>query len=183
MLQMEQKDYSLEIVNVLSRGRNHIRGISKVLKVNHMMIVRKINLLEKENVVNYVAEGRNKVYFIKKSSEGRSSFLMTENYKLMKLLLKHHFLREVVLKIQENKKIKFACIFGSYAKGLENGKSDVDLYIESEDSEIKKEYSKLDSKFSIKLGKWDKENLLIKEIIENHVLIKGGEIYHERIFG
>ena len=108
---------------------------------------------------------------------------MTENYKLMKLLLKHHFLREVVLKIQENKKIKFACIFGSYAKGLENGKSDVDLYIESEDSEIKKEYSKLDSKFSIKLGKWDKENLLIKEIIENHVLIKGGEIYHERVFG
>ena len=59
----------------------------------------------------------------------------------------------------------------------------MDLYIESEDSEIKKDYSKLDSKFSIKLGKWDKENLLIKEIIENHILIKGGEIYYERVFG
>ena len=99
------------------------------------------------------------------------------------ILGKMNLEKEVVLKIQENKKIKFACIFGSYAKGLENGKSDVDLYIESEDSEIKKDYSKLDSKFSIKLGKWDKENLLIKEIIENHILIKGGEIYYERVFG
>lgn len=179
---MEQKDYNLEIVNVLTKGKNHIRGISNLLKTNHMMVVRKMNFLERENVVDYIVEGKNKAYFLKKSPEGRSYILMTENYKLVKLLLKYSFLREVVKKIQDNKKIIFASFFGSYAKGAELKNSDVDIYIESEDLSLKKEYSKLDSKLSIKLGRWNKDNLLIREIIDNHVLIKGGELYYERTF-
>ena len=86
------------------------------------------------------------------------------------------------MKIQKDRKIKFACLFGSYSKGNETKKSDVDIYIEISDLNLKKEYSKLDSKFSIKIGKWDKNNLLIKEIISNCILIKGGDIYYERIF-
>jgi len=179
---MEQKDYTMEIIGELSKRKNHIRNLSRSLKINHMMVVRKINLLEKKNLVDYSLEGRNKVYFLKRNSEGRAFFLMSENYKLVKLLLKYPFLREVVEKIQKNKKIKFASIFGSYSKGTESKKSDVDIYIESEDVSLKKEYSKLDSKFSIKLGEWDKDNFLVKEIIENHILIKGAEIYYERIF-
>ena len=180
---MEQKDYKFEIVNILAKSNSHIRGISRILGVNHMMVVRKLVCLEKENVVDYFSEGRNKVYFLKKSSEARSYFVMSENYKLVKLILKHPFLRDVISKIQKNNKIKLAFIFGSYAKGTETKNSDVDIYINCEDLNIKKEYSKMDSKFSIKLGKWDKKNLLIKESIENHILIKGGEIYYEKVFG
>jgi len=183
MLQMEQKDYRLEIVNVLMKGENHIRGISKILEINHMNVVRKIKELFNQNVVDYNLKGRNNNYFSKNNSEARSYILMVENYKLIRLLLKHAFLREIVLGIQKDKKVKFACIFGSYAKGLEKKGSDVDIYLEVNDLEIKKEYSKLDSKFSIKIGKWDKNNFLIKEIIENHILIKGGEIYFEKVFG
>ncbi len=179
---MEQKDYKLEIVNVLSKGKNHLRGISNLIGINHMMVVRKIISLEKENVVDFVAEGRNKIYFLRDSVEAREYFLMAENYKLVKFLLKHPFLREVVSKLQKDKKIKFACFFGSYAKSSETRRSDVDIYLDVDKLEIKKEYSKLDSKFSIKIGKWNKDNLLIKELIDNHVLIKGGEIYYEKIF-
>jgi predicted nucleotidyltransferase len=179
---MEQKDYKLEIVNVLVKGENHIRAISNYLGINHMMIFRKITDLEKENVVDFIRKGRNKIYFLKNSPEARSYVLMTEYYKLNKLLLKYAFLREVVLKIQKDKKVKFACFFGSYSKGNEKKSSDVDIYLDINDLNLKKKYSNLDSKFSVKIGKWDKSNLLIKEIIENHIIIKGGEIYYERVF-
>ena len=66
---MEQKSYIFEIVNELVRKPNHIRGIAKNLNINHMMIVRKIKLLECEKVIDFSLEGKNKVYFIKKSPE------------------------------------------------------------------------------------------------------------------
>ena len=39
---MEQKDYTLEIVNELLKGKSHIREIAKKLNTNHMKILRKI---------------------------------------------------------------------------------------------------------------------------------------------
>ena len=183
MLHMEQKDYKLEIVNVLSKGEAHIREIAKILSINHMMVVRKIKELLNQNVVDFNLEGKNQVYFLKKTVEARNYFLMAENYNLTNLVLKYPFLREFVLKVQNDKRLKLAFVFGSYSKGNENKNSDVDIYFDSENLDVKKDYSKLDSKFSIKLGKWDKNNFLIKEIIKNHVLIKGGEIYYEKIFG
>ena len=183
MLHMEQKDYKLEIVNVLSRGKVHIREIAKILSVNHMMVVRKIKDLYNQNVVDFNLEGKNQVYFLKKTVEARNYFLMAENYKLTKLVLKYPFLREFVLRVQGDKRIKLAFIFGSYSKGLENKNSDWDIYFDTENLDIKKDYSQMDSKFSVKIGKWNSNNLLIKEIIKNHVLIKGGEIYYEKVFG
>ena len=182
MLHMEQKDYKLEIVDILVKGENHLRGIAGVLNINHMMVVRKIKELEGENVVDFKVKGKNKVYFLKENSESKSYVLMTEQYKLIRLLLKHPFLRDFVLKIQKDKKIKLALIFGSYSKGAETNSSDVDIYLETENRNMKKKYSSIDSKFSIKIGKWDEKNFLIKEIIKNHVLIKGGEIFYEKVF-
>jgi predicted nucleotidyltransferase len=180
---MEQKDYNLEIVGILLKGKNHIRGISNLLKTNHMMVFRKISSLEKKNVVDFIMEGRNKVYFLKNSPEARAYILMFKNYQAIKLLTKYKFLRELFLAVQNEKKIKFACIFGSYSKGNETKNSDIDIYIENEDSTLKKKYSNLDSKFSVKIGKWDSTNYLIKEILDNNVIIKGGEIFYERLFG
>ena len=65
---MEQKDYKLEIINELLRNENHVRGIAKNLNTNHMSIFRKIKKLERENVVDYKEEGKNKKYFLKKTS-------------------------------------------------------------------------------------------------------------------
>ena len=42
---MEQKNYKLEIINVLLKGNSHVREIAKKLNINHMMIVRKIKEL------------------------------------------------------------------------------------------------------------------------------------------
>ena len=58
--------------------------------------------------------------------------------------------------------------------------SDIDIFVETEKREIKKELELINSRLSIKIGKYDKKNLLIKEIEKNHVIIKGGELFYEK---
>lgn len=180
MLHMEQKDYKLEIIDSLLKKQEHVRGIAKRLKINHMIIFRKIKELYNENVVDYSEEGKNKVYFLKKTPEAKSYVFITENYKLNKLLKNNPFLRRIVEKIQKNKKIRVAVLFGSYAKGLEKKDSDIDIYIETSNRNIKKELEILNSSLNVKIGKYDKENLLIKEIEKNHILLKGVEEFYEK---
>ena len=184
MLHMEQKnykeDYRLEIMDILLKGKMHVRGIAKKLEVNHMIISRKMQELFNGNVVNFRQEGKNKVFFIKRTEEARNYVYITEQYKLIKVLSKYPLLRHIIEKIQKDKRIKLAILFGSYAKGLADKKSDIDVFIESNNRNIKKELSLLDSELSIKIGKYDKNNNLIREIEKNHVIIKGVDKYYEK---
>ena len=79
-------------------------------------------------------------------------------------------------------KVRLNLIFGRHAKGLAKKSSDIDIFIETNDKKIKKKYLEMDSKFSIKIGKLGKDHLS-KEIEKNHVILKGGEIYYDKIFG
>ena len=177
---MEQKDYKLEIVNELLKSENHVRGLAKKLKINHMMITRKIKELEEENAVDHKEEGKNKKYFLKNTAEAKNYVIITENYKLNQLLRKYPALRGIIEKIQKDFRIKLAVLFGSYAKNIAKAESDIDIYIETDNRDIKNELSKFDTRLSIKIGKYDKSNLLIKEIEKNHIIIKGAEIYYEK---
>ena len=38
----------------------------------------------------------------------------------------------------------------------------------------------IDSRLSVKIGRYDKESLLIKEIQKSHIVIKGVEEYYEK---
>ena len=138
---MEQKnykeDYRLEIIDILLKGRIHVRGVAKKLEVNHMIISRKMQELFNENVVNFKQEGKNKVFFIKGTEEARNYVFITEQYKLLKVLSKYPLLRNIIEKIQKDKRIKLAILFGSYAKGLAD-ESDVDIFIESNNRGIKR---------------------------------------------
>ena len=120
------------------------------------------------------------VFLIKKTEEARNYLFIAEQYKLLKVLNKYPLLRDIIRKIQKDKRIKLAMLFGSYAKGLADKKSDIDIFIESNNRNIKKELSLLDSKLSIKIGKYNKNNNLIKEIEKNHVIIKGVDEYYEK---
>jgi len=180
MFHMEQKNYKLEIVKELLRNNNHVRGIAKKLDINHMTILRKIKELSKENVVDYEKQGKNKVYFLKKTIEAKNHVLTTENYKLTKTLKKYPNLRSIIKKIQKNKKIKLAILFGSYAKNIAKKESDIDVYIKTKNPNIKKEIQMINTKLNIKIGDFDLSSLLIKEIIKNHVIIKGVEEFYEK---
>lgn len=177
---MEQNNYKEEIVNLLSKGKDYARSIAKKLSTNHTTINRKLKELRKENIIDYKEEGRNKTYFLKETIEAKEYRIIAEKHKLLKIIKKYPELREIIGNIKENKKIKLAMIFGSYAKQKAKSDSDIDLYIETENPEIKKELSRISEKLSIKTGKLDKDSPLAKEIKKDHVIVKGTESYCER---
>lgn len=177
---MEQKDYKLEIVNMLLQGRNHARGIAPKIGTNHMLVARKIKELARDNAVDFVQEGKNRAYFLKKTAEARACTFMAENYKLILVLSRYPGLRGIIEKIQKDKRVRMAILFGSYAKTMATKDSDIDIYIRTKDRNLKKELQLLDTKLSVKIGEYDKKNLLIQEIEKNHVIIKGIEEYYEK---
>ena len=61
---MSHKDYNLEIVGLLLRGPNHVRGIAQALGTNQTTIARKTAQLRKENVLDFKIEGKNKTFFL-----------------------------------------------------------------------------------------------------------------------
>ena len=176
---MEQKLYSYEIVLNLLKGSNHLRQIAKDLKINHMTIKRALDALIRENVLDVEKKGKNNTYSIKKTLEAHNFTFMAEIHKFGKLIKEHPELKQ---DLKELRKLpaNLIIIFGSYAKGIETDKSDIDVYIETTSNKIKNEAQKISKKFSIKTGEYAKDSLLIKEIEKNHIIVKGVEAFYEK---
>src|SRR3989338_1455082 len=111
-----------------------------------------------------------------------------KDYKLEivnELLSNANHIRGIAKNLETNhmnivKRIKLAVLFGSYAKGIAKLESDIDIYIDTANKTIKGELSLINSKLSIKIGDYNKSNLLIREIEKNHVILKGVEEYYEK---
>lgn len=177
---MSQIDYHIKIAESLLRKDNHIRGLAKVLGTNQTTISRKIQQLYKDSIVDFREEGKNKVYFLKKTLEAREYLYIVEKYKALESVKKYPRLRRIIDKVRENKEILLAVIFGSYAKGTATKESDIDLYIETDNRNIKDSIQQIDTKLSVKIGNYDKKNILIKEIEKDHIIIKGVERFYEK---
>jgi predicted nucleotidyltransferase len=179
---MNQKwnNKEFEIILELIKERIHPRGLSKKLKIPLTTLLRILNELRNRNIIDYQQQGKNKIYELKKTSEAKIYVFNAENYKLLKTFKKYSLLNQIIEKIQKNTKIRLAILFGSYAKQIAKENSDIDIYIDTEDRKLKKEISEINSKLSVKIGEFNLSSLLIKEIIKNHVIIKGVEIYYEK---
>jgi predicted nucleotidyltransferase len=181
---MEQKrynkDYKLEIVISLLKERSHIRELAKKLSTNPMTILRRVKELQFENVLDFEQKGKNKVYFLKRNPEANTYALMAEQYALLRTLEKYPELRAIIENIKKHKEIEIAILFGSYAKGTATKDSDIDVYVETKDKRVKKELEFLDTRLSIKIGSFERESKLIKEIEKNHIILKGAEKYYEK---
>jgi predicted nucleotidyltransferase len=175
---MKQKSIKEKIFILLKNRELHQRELERILNVNQTNIRRALLNMEKENIIDKKEIGKNKIYFIKDSLEAKIFFRIAENYKLMELVGNAE-IRKIVNEILKNKKIKLAILFGSYAKNLAHKDSDIDIYLETNDLKLKKEVESINSKISVKMGKFDERNLLIKEIIDNHIILKGVERYAE----
>lgn len=170
----------LEIINVLLRSGNHIRGIAKNLGESHSTVLRKLNNLKKENVVDSKIEGKNKKFFLKNNIISKNYIKKAELQKLSTLLRKYPELSVLFEEILRRTDEKLIVLFGSYAKGLAKKDSDVDLYIETKDRKVKKAIEDIHSKISVKIGTFDTKSPLIKEIIKDHVIIRGIEVFYDQ---
>ena len=162
------------------KTENHVRGLAKALNTNQTTIARKAQELYKDNIVDFKQEGRNKVFFLKKTLEAKQYACFAEAHKLLEAIRKYAQIRRIVEQVSKNEKIHLAALFGSYAKGVATKDSDIDIYIDTKNNRLKEEVELIDSKISVKIGDYSKDSLLIKEIEKNHIIIKGPELYYEK---
>jgi predicted nucleotidyltransferase len=179
MFHVEQ-NLTNEIVAVLLQTDLHPRGMAEKLQTNHMTIARNLHNLVDENIADYRTEGKNTVYFLKKSIEGRNAAMIAELYKQSRIVSAYPVLRGIFQAVQKMPDIPLALLYGSYAKGLPTKESDIDIYIETLNSTIKKQLEQRHSLLSVKIGEFDPNSLLIREIIKDHIIIKGVEVYFDK---
>ena len=177
---MSHNNYKSKIITALLVSEQHIRGLAKQVGTNQTTSARKVAELHKDNIVDFRNEGKNKVVRIKKTLEAKHYVYMVEAQKVLDLLKHYPFLRRIIDQIQRNQKIRLAVLFGSYAKGSAHKESDIDIYIDTQARNVKDAVELIDSKIRVKIGMYDRESILIKEIEKNHVLIKGVEEYYKK---
>ncbi len=179
---MVQKRDNLElrIIELLLRSDNHIRGIAKKLNESHSTILRKLNNLKKENAIDSRKEGKNKIFYLKENIVTHSYILQAELQKLTKLLRHNPQLSIIFEEMLKKTDEKLVVLFGSYAKGLAKKDSDIDIYIETKSRSVKKIIEDIHSKINVKIGIFDTKSPLIKEIIKDHVIIRGIEVFYDK---
>ena len=169
-----------EIILRLLKENNHGRGIAKDLGIPLTTIQRSLLELERKNVLDVGIQGKNKVYSLKKNLMARNHIFNAENYKMAKLLLHYQDLGPIISDVLDKSKSPLVILFGSFAKFSANKGSDIDIYADTTNTKEKKEVEMINSKISFKIGKFDIKSLLIKEIIMNHVILKGVEGYYKK---
>ena len=181
MVHMNQNKIKYEIVLKLLKGSSYGRQISKDIEMPLTTIQRSLKELESENAVDFDIEGKNKVYLLKKNIIAKKYVLSAENYKLLKLLQTYPGIDPIINDIAGKSSSSLVVLFGSYAKFSASKGSDMDLYVKGHNEKEKQILEAISSKVNVKLGSFDLNSLLIKEIMLNHVIIKGVEEFYGRI--
>jgi len=175
-----QDNLDYEIILLLLRDERHIRDISKALDASHSTVLRRLNDFVEENVLDFKTEGKNKVFYIKKNLEGRNYVYNAERYKLNKLIKIYPTLAVTIEDLLKKTDERLIILFGSYAKFSAKEDSDIDIYVETTGKKTKEALESVNSKIRVKTGDFNPESLLIKEIIKNHVIIRGVEDFYEK---
>lgn len=174
----KRNDLELDIINVLLKAESHVRGIAQKLGESHSTVLRKLNNLKKENVIDYKTEGKNKIFFLKNNLISKNYIQKAELHKLTKLIGKYPELGIIFEEILKKTDEKLIILFGSYAKGLAKVDSDIDIYIETKNRNVKRVVEDIHSKINVKMGAFDSMSPLIREIIKDHVIIRGIEVFY-----
>lgn len=156
-------------------GELHTSEISRILGLPQRTIARKLEQLQKLNLLNYRKDGRNKYYFL---NPGGSSFSLLEIIECYKELAFSIEYPQIHLLLEELSANSSLILFGSYAKGKAKSSSDIDLVVfarkNKKITEIIKKYPfEVNAHFvTLHLFKTRiKENwALAKEIIKDHIL-------------
>jgi len=175
----------LRILSLFTKGYGkdyYIREVEKILNVSSRTALLILAKLEKKGVLISEIKGKIKTYSIRKSILSKEYFLLTEQYKKIRFLEKNHLIKEILEKV-DNFLGGIIIVFGSYAKEIQKDDSDLDLFIvgkfdEDKIKQVGKRYGiNINIKnYPLKIFKKEiNQDILLKEITGNHILIKGAE--------
>ena len=84
-----KNNLELETILTLLKNKAYLREIARNLGESHSTILRRINELCRDNILDYKREGKNKIFFIKNNLKAKNYVYSAEIYKLNKILQKY----------------------------------------------------------------------------------------------
>ncbi len=182
----------LKVLEVfLDLNRHYFAETTKKTKLTRPRTLRVLRKLTKINILKTKTEANVKYYFLNRTPAVYSILSMVEYNKTIIFLEKNRRLKRALDMFKEKyKDYLIMLIFGSYVKGYATKTSDVDLLLVKEDfskSEIKKIEDLIEiingrtglkiSPYLMKTVEFRQKKDFVQEVIENHVLIEGGELF------
>jgi len=158
--------------------------IAKKRNLNQKTVANYLNKLEKETILKSRTQGKNKLYFLNVDNKEilKNFIISVEHLRTINFYEKNILIKEISEKIQPFIK-GTSVIFGSYAKNTNKPDSDLDILIIGKC--IEKEISKISKIFkveiSLKIYPKLEQDILTKEVIKNHIIIKNTEQFIEDI--
>tara|TARA_Y100000310_G_scaffold244645_2_gene249490 strand:+ start:11077 stop:11634 length:558 start_codon:yes stop_codon:yes gene_type:complete len=154
------------------------RDIARKLNLNQKTVANILNNLEEKDILKFTQEGRNKYYFLNTFNTHMKEIIkIIEINRKLKFLNKNKKLRDLFGKLEQRTK-GLLIVFGSYASGTQTKNSDLDLFVVDQISEI----DDLEELYKVKINivkssknKFNEKETIIKEIIKNHIILKGIE--------
>lgn len=175
----------LEEFSVDYGRRIYGRDVAKKLKMNQKTVSNILNELEKKHILKFTQEGKNKYYYLNRFYPYIKEIIqLIETQRKINFLEKYKKLKEFFLKLEE-KTEGILVIFGSYATFSANEKSDLDVFVIGKIKNVED----LEELYNIKINivksnkiNFNKKEYIIREIIKNHIILKGAESFIELIW-
>ena len=149
--------------------------IAKKKKLNQKTTSSFLKNLEKETILKSKTEGKNKLYFLNWDNKEvvKNFVIAVEHLRVMIFYQKNILIKEIIGKIQSSIK-GTAIIFGSYAKGIQKKKSDLDLFIigKCNEQEIDKISKMYNLEINLKIYPKLEQDILTTEVIKDHLIVK-----------
>jgi uncharacterized protein len=167
----------------------YIREVERLLNISPRTAQLILEDLENKGVIESKIRGKIKTFKLNQNDFTKRYLVFAEQYKTIAFLEKKLLIKEIIEKITPNIK-GIGVIFGSYAKELEKKNSDLDIFIVGtyNNEKIKKISENLGVDLSIKcypiktFKKNLREDILIKEVLRNHIIFLNVEQFIEEVF-
>ena len=181
----------LQIISLFTNGFDreyYIREVEKLLKISPRTAQLILEDLEQKGILESKVKGKIKSYKLKISQLSKRYLTFVEQYKSIAFMEKNLLVKEIIEKISPFIN-GIGVIFGSYAKGISDKGSDLDIFIAGDyDQEpIRKVSRNLGIDIHIKrypLKMFEKNisrDILIREVLKSHLAFKNTELFVQKV--
>ena len=121
----------LQAISLFTNGFNreyYIREVQKLLKISPRTSQLILNDLEDKGILESKTKGKIRTYKIKSNSLSKKYIILVEQYKAIAFFEKNQIVKELIEKITPFIE-GIGIIFGSYAKGIAEKESDLDIFV------------------------------------------------------
>lgn len=187
----QKRNNELEVIVLYLLGYDkqyYLREISKLTKIPLKTVQTTLNILEKNSILKSKTIGKNKYFRLNLDNiQTKHYLLQAEIYKTSLFVDKYPLFKTFMKKINLNEAI---ILFGSFAKFSANKDSDSDILVISNTGRVILPVHLLPYKIhEINMSEVtfmksiEKQDALLKEIEENHVILNGHSFYVNTLWG